>query len=90
MKPGDLVQFKPITTRLRFFPDPKYRIDHLDQRILAGTRGLIIGQEVAECLPGEEDPLNEFPYTMFTVLTEKGVVTSGWTENVFTIITDED
>ena len=85
MKRGDLVCFRPLTNQ-NFYSGSKYRLDHLDQQILPGTRGLIIGQEVAECPPGDDDPLDEFPYTMFTILTEGGVVTPGWTDNVLKVI----
>lgn len=93
MKLGDLVQFKPVKGS-KFpweFPHPsglRGRTDELDQLILEGTKGLVISVFQIAKQPDEDDPLDEFPYQVFTILTEDNRKTPGWTENVFDVITE--
>lgn len=89
MKKGDLVQFKP--NRSKYSTHPKMlrgRTDEFDQFIPEGTRGIIIDEIWVQNEPGEPDPLDEFPYLMFTILTEDGVRTPGWTEIALDLISE--
>lgn len=88
-EPGDLVQFKSAKHKyLPYVPPQRVqgRTDHLGQFIPEHTKGIIIGAEWIDRKPGEPDPLNEYPYQIFTILTNNGVRTPGWTENVFDMI----
>ena len=81
MKKGDLVYFSEVKAKPDdYINSPRFWSDEDDQRIQPGTKGMIISSEIIECPPGDFDPLNEFPYTVFTVLLEDGVMTRGWAE----------
>ena len=87
MKLGDLVKFKPMNrpSSLRYL---NLRMDHLGQYIEAGTKGMVINTVWVDQPPGQPDPLDEYPYIVYTILTSTGVRTPGWTENVFDIIAE--
>lgn len=88
MKRGDLVQFRPANRTLAQGLYSNMRMDHLGQYIEAGTRGMIIGTAWIDNPPGQPDPLDEYPYVVYTILTSDGIRTPGWTESVFELIVE--
>jgi hypothetical protein len=88
MKCGDLVQFRPMNRAGTQGLYSNARMDHLAQYIEAGTKGMIISSSWIGPTGAEPDPLDEYPYVVYTILTSDGVRTPGWSESVFDLIVE--